>query len=84
GLALILPGIYFLMKAFVMWIYSWFVNPNNEILKGKTYNMRNASKGICSICESKIIVDDSVTDHDFQCSVCSGNLHVDNYQVTAR
>ena len=84
GLALILTGIYFFITAGVNLFQSRKVKVNSKILKGKFHNARNAAKGNCPICESEIIVYDAVTDHHFQCAVCTANLQVQNYEVTAR
>jgi len=84
GAVLLLTGIYFLVTGAIWQSKSRKVTPSSKKLKGKTYNMRNAGKGNCPVCDSEIIVDDCVSDHRFQCAVCTANLRVQNYEVTAR
>lgn len=79
-----LAGIFSILAGFLYCSQSKDVAPDAYLLKGKTHNARNAAKGNCPICESEIIVYDAVTDHHFQCAVCTGNLHVQNYEVVAR
>jgi len=83
GLALILTGIYFIIAAGINCLESRKAKVNQKILKGTIHNRRHSAIGNCPVCQSELILYDSVTDHNFQCSACTANLHAQNYEVVA-
>lgn len=84
GVIVIIVAVFNLIAGILRWSQMRDVKPDPYLLKGRLHNARNSSIGNCPICASELIVYDSVTDHNFECSVCTANLHIQNYEVVAR